>query len=871
MMHLRFLSAILFAVISTAAVAQTTSPNLVPLPNHWTTNGQSVVQSYAINQALALSGSDVRINGFDYGYQYNLGSSWTQCTWVNNGVCVQTQTYNPRVDVNVSIRDSANAQIYGTTHIETGVNTGNVSRHYELRFADPRDMLTLGNFNYTASTSTNATVFGMYSRAVYTIVDPCVSNPQSSPACPGYKTYYNMWDDGYAQVNLPFAFPFYGQTFTTSYMFTNGVVGFLNTNLWGYCCDGTDLNQQAVNGNTSWNFAIYALNTDLYPGQNSRFYTQQTDGGTGLKYTWENVVEIGTNYENTFSVNIKDTGYIGINYEKVNLSAWRNPLIGIAGDVSQGQYSQYYFGQASGLPNLAGTTLTYTGTETTDICAINPLYNSSCPGYQQAYFNQQCSINSLYDPSCPGYQQAYFTQQCSANQLYDVACPGYAQAYYDYQCNADPLYHTGCPGYQQAYFDQQCSADPLYNNQCSGYQQAYFDQQCALDGLYNTACPNYADAYYVQQCTISPLYDSGCTGYAEAYFSQQCGLDPLYNNQCPGYDTAFFNQQCSISALYNNQCPGYDTAFFNQQCSISALYNNQCPGYDTAFFNQQCSISALYNNQCPGYTEAYFSQQCSLDGLYDTQCPNYQQASCEYQGTGKWVSSSGVCVGLLPVAGDSQISNPIAISNPTSTTSDPVASAAPVVADPIVNQAVTSTATSASPAAATATVSLVSKPESAATTPTTIASASEEKKEEQKEETKTADSDSSSSTNTASSGTTSKDQPKTTRQALAERRLEAARAKAIEDGKQLASKMGEAASIEAQIQVQAVVVAAMSFVPGFDNYNKATLPDAVGYRPFEIYRGQQNIDNPAGRRFLTGADRLHQEMVDSQYQLTRSE
>jgi hypothetical protein len=734
-------------VISTAAVAQTTSPNLVPLPNHWTTNGQSVVQSYAINQALALSGSDVRINGFDYGYQYNLGSSWTQCTWVNNGVCVQTQTYNPRVDVNVSIRDSANAQIYGTTHIETGVNTGNVSRHYELRFADPRDMLTLGNFNYTASTSTNATVFGMYSRAVYTIVDPCVSNPQSSPACPGYKTYYNMWDDGYAQVNLPFAFPFYGQTFTTSYMFTNGVVGFLNTNLWGYCCDGTDLNQQAVNGNTSWNFAIYALNTDLYPGQNSRFYTQQTDGGTGLKYTWENVVEIGTNYENTFSVNIKDTGYIGINYEKVNLSAWRNPLIGIAGDVSQGQYSQYYFGQASGLPNLAGTTLTYTGTETTDICAINPLYNASCPGYQQAYFTQQCSINSLYDPSCPGYQQAYFTQQCSANQLYDVACPGYAQAYYDYQCNADPLYHTGCPGYQQAYFDQQCSADPLYNNQCSGYQQAYFDQQCGLDGLYSAQCPNYADAYYVQQCSISPLYDSGCTGYAEAYFSQQCGLDPLYNNQCPGY------------------------------------------------------------------AEAYAKKNILNIGT------------------------------TTPVVEESVIVTATESSTPQ------------LISDPVANQAVTTITTSASPAQPVAPVQLVPAPQ-----PVTTA-ATEEKKEDSKTESPASD---SSATTTASTSE-NKDQPKSTRQALAERRLAAARAKAVEAGKELANKMGEAASMEAQVAVQNVVIQAMGFTPGFDAYNRAMLPDAQGYRPFEIYPGQRVIDNPQGRRFMTGSDRLHAEMIDQQY------
>jgi hypothetical protein len=822
----QLMSAVVLSILASTAVAQTTSPNLVPLPNHWTTNGQSVVQSYAINQALALSGSDVRINGFDYGYQYNLGNSWTQCTAHNqDGSCSWTMTFNPRVDVNVSIRDNNNAQIYGTTHIETGANTGNRSRDFQYRFTDPRDILTLGNFNFTSSTSPNATVFGMYSRAVYTTVDPCVSNPQSSPACPGYKTYYQMWDDGFARVDLPFAFPFYGNLYTTSYMYTNGVVGFLNNN-WGFCCDGTNLNGQAGTPNSPWNYAIYALNTDLIPGPSSEFYTQVTDGGTGLKYSWVNVPEIGTNLNNTFHVQIKDSGYIGITYDQVNLNPWRNPLIGIAGDISQGQYSQTYFGPASGLPSLAGVTNVYTGTETTDICSINPLHSPSCPGYQQAYFNQQCSANPLYDPTCTGYAQAYFTQQCSANPLYDVNCPGYATAYYNYQCSADPLYHTGCPGYEQAYFNQQCSADPLYNSGCPGYSTAYFNQQCGLNGLYSTTCPNYADAYYVQQCTISPLYDSGCTGYAEAYFSQQCTADPLYNQSCPGYATAYFNQQCSISPLYNNQCPGY--------------------------------------------AEAYFSQQCSLDGLYNTQCPNYAEA---------YAKKNILNIGSATSPSTITTTAPVTV---VTTTSDPVASAAPVVADPVVNQAVTSTATSASPAqAATATVPLVQAP-AATTTTTAVAAASTETKkeeakkeetksadssssEEKKEETKTADSNSNSSSTTASSGTTSKDQPKTTRQALAERRLEAARAKAVEDGKQLAGKMGEAASLEAQIQVQAVVVAAMSFVPGFDNYSKVLLQDAPGYRPFEIYKGQRNVDNPAGRRFLTGADRLHQEMVDQQY------
>jgi hypothetical protein len=60
-------------------------------------------------------------------------------------------------------------------------------------------------------------------------------------------------------------------------------------------------------------------------------------------------------------------------------------------------------------------------------------------------------------------------------------------------------------------------------------------------------------------------------------------------------------------------------------------------------------------------------------------------------------------------------------------------------------------------------------------------------------------------------------------------------------------------------------MAAMGFVPGFDVYGRTRLQDVVGYKPFEIYRGQRNVDNPAGRRFLTGADRTHQEMVDAQY------
>ena len=714
---------------------------------HFSYGLTAVHQVIGIN--TALQGTGIQVNGWNWGYDLrNM-----------NGVA-GGQSGTDTISVTSFITNSAGQIVqqsdqYYSTQFDWTRFSGTVNLDTNLGIADAG---SLGIQFVSRDSGYWAGYYGPQVRDVsltanYT-VDQCTVNPQSSPTCPGFKTYYNMWDDGYAQVNLPFAFPFYGQLFTTSYMYTNGVVGFLNNN-WGFCCDGTDLNYQTSQPNSPWNYAIYALNTDLIPGPNSEFYTQVTDGGTGLKYSWVNVPEIGTTLNNTFHVQIKDSGYIGITYDQVNLNSWRNPLIGIAGDISKGEYVQTYYGQASGLPNLVGTTNVYTGTELTDICSINPLFNTSCPGYATAYFNQQCTINSLYDPQCPGY----------------------ATAYYNYQCTANPLYHTGCPGYQQAYFDQQCSLDPLYNNQCPGYDTAYFDQQCSLDGLYNQSCPNYADAFYVQQCTLNPLYDTGCTGY------------------------------------------------------------------ETAYFDQQCSLNSLYSNQCPGYQQAYFDQQCSLNGLYDRTCPNYADAYAKQQ-----------------------------LLNPPATTPETVVVAVveeskpALVSDPVVNDVITTTATSASPAqAATATVPLAPAPAPATTTVAAVESAPAEKKEEKSNDTST-DTSSTTTTASASSSSEKKDEPKTTRQALAQKRLEAARAKAVEQGKNLANEVGKAATMEAQVAVQAVVLSAMSFVPGFDAYGRVTVPDALGYKPFTVYNNQKNVDNARLVRGLTGAsDALHEQIVASQY------
>ena len=360
-------------------------------------------------------------------------------------------------------------------------------------------------------------------------------------------------------------------------------------------------------------------------------------------------------------------------------------------------------------------------------------------------------------------------------------------------------------------------------------------------------------------CTTNPLSSPTCPGY----FTAQCTISALYNPSCPGYSAAYYTQQCTLNSLYDVNCPGYAQAYLAYQCSVNPLYSTTCEGYESAYFNQQCSANALYSTSCPGYAEAYFAQQCSLNGLYSTTCPNYATAYATQQALRQSQQST---------------STTITASTPTATTQTIVTSASTndgsssvpiaVVADPVVNQAVTSTATSTSPAsAATATVPLVQTPTTSTTTTTTVA-ATQTKAEEKKDasSSNTSSSQSSSGASTSTSSDTKAEAKPTARQELQARREAAAKAKAVEDGKNLAANMGKIADMESQKQVQNVVIAAMGYTPGFDVYSKTFVPDGVAYKPYVVYANQRTVDNKRLSWGLMGpSDRLHNELVDSQY------
>ena len=342
----------------------------------------------------------------------------------------------------------------------------------------------------------------------------------------GTTTIHNMWDDGHVHVPLQFGFPFFGKTFTNSVMYDNGVVGFFapattttqkigcDPAVDGYCGGNNWYSQpySTVTG-PQWNYMIAPLHTDMRPVPGSVYST--TGDATQMTYRWQDVGEYyNPSNLNTFSLQIKPSGFIGVNYEKINLGQ-SNVSVGLTGDLSKGEYAQHFWQPAGTIINsIPNWNVLGTGV---DLCATDPLSSNTCPGYAAAYLSQQCTISPLYSAQCPGYADAYFTQQCNANPLYNVNCAGYASAYLNYQCSLDPLYSTTCSGYEKAYHDKQCSINPLYATDCAGYAQAYHEQQCSANPLYSTTCSGYAAAYFDQQCKLNGLYDQKCPNYAEAY------------------------------------------------------------------------------------------------------------------------------------------------------------------------------------------------------------------------------------------------------------------------------------------------------------------------------------------------------------------
>ena len=230
---------------------------------------------------------------------------------------------------------------------------------------------------------------------------------------------HQIADDSWVEVPLDFTFPFYGNSLVTSFMFSNGVVGFLDplnvpgTGIVydGLCCHGQDLSSFT---GVRFNYTIMPWNTDLIDTGVGKFYTQ--GDSTFQKYMWENLSEYyDRNTSNTFDLTIYPMGNIDVNYEQVQINN-HAVTVAVVGDLSQGEYEQWFY-------NHPTSGAVFWDSQEDDpveiangesICSVIPDSHITCLYYPQVYadnvYNQQCNLDPLYDYGCPGWDDAYIEE-----------------------------------------------------------------------------------------------------------------------------------------------------------------------------------------------------------------------------------------------------------------------------------------------------------------------------------------------------------------------------------------------------------------------------------------------------------------------------
>jgi len=252
----------------------------------------------------------------------------------------------------------------------------------------------------------------------------------------GMTQVMNGVDDATYHVSLGHTFPYYGGTFTDAWMSTNGVImlydpttQFGNSNYnSSYCCSGQDMTT-ATNG--SFSFMLAPLWTDLkdYNLTNDDGYYYETGSG-GSSFLWYNVKEYGqTNNNNTFQVDLWPDGSFDFLYDEVTVTNHAT-FIGFSGNTSFGDATKLWMGNNisdSNLGNMTWWDNVYTGYGYAwygddggydpSVDCTDALNDSRCPGYAQAYFDQQCDIDPLYDTTCPGYDNALLLQDMSGTDF----------------------------------------------------------------------------------------------------------------------------------------------------------------------------------------------------------------------------------------------------------------------------------------------------------------------------------------------------------------------------------------------------------------------------------------------------------------------
>ena len=280
--------------------------------------------------------------------------------------------------------------------------------------------------------------------------------------------------------NLDFTFTFYGQDFTSARMATNGCLHFGSSG--SYCNDYTPDPLPEIT------YTLYPFWTDLIRDNGSKVLAKNfTDKSV---FGWYNLREYNrSNTDNSFEVILwKADDSFEFRYGGLNVIK-HDVLIGEQGSSSQTYTYLYHDECSTGTTNVSGTCVNKDWNNTTfntllenggslygvgsgnALDCSNPLNNSACVGYAAAYLTQQCSIDSLYSNQCPYYWDAVFDEECEYNPQSDPACPGYSfessYAYYN-----EDTYNYGIE--EEYFYEEVFFEEPFFEEEYF-YEEVFFE------------------------------------------------------------------------------------------------------------------------------------------------------------------------------------------------------------------------------------------------------------------------------------------------------------------------------------------------------------------------------------------------------------
>lgn len=151
-----------------------------------TQGGSYLNQAFAINTALQNAGVGAMVHGFNYGFNWRVGTGFFGCTaWNQDGSCSWMMNTPAYANATVSLTNKNNQIIHQQNYSFSGTGTsGSVSEKFLLPTSLNQSMLGMGRITGSAS-GTGSSIEGAWATMIYT-ADPCTNNPLYSPDCNGY-------------------------------------------------------------------------------------------------------------------------------------------------------------------------------------------------------------------------------------------------------------------------------------------------------------------------------------------------------------------------------------------------------------------------------------------------------------------------------------------------------------------------------------------------------------------------------------------------------------------------------------------------------------------------------------------------------------